>query len=102
MSIEKNYLKTKPICKVKFVLPKEQIQTAEKVVLVGEFNGWNKNAVPMKKQKTGDYAATLNLEPGNEYAFRYLINDSEWTNDGHADKYIPSKVCSAENSVVIT
>ena len=101
MSIEKNYLKSKPVCKVKFVLPKDQFNGAKKVSLVGEFNGWDTEAQPMKKQKTGDYATTLDLAPGHEYAFRYLIDDSAWENDGAADKYIPSYVCEAENSVVI-
>jgi len=101
MSIQKSYLKSRPVCKVKFVLPKAQFNGAKKVHLVGEFNDWDKQAQPMRKQKTGDYAATLELEPGNEYAFRYLIDGNVWENDGSADKYIPSTVCEAENSVVV-
>ncbi len=101
MSILKSYLKTKPVCKVKFVLPKTQINGAKSVQLVGEFNNWDTDALPMRKQKSGDYAATIDLEPGQEYAFRYLIDGQEWENDGEADKYIPSLVCEAENSVVV-
>lgn len=101
MSIQKSYLKSKPICKVKFVLPKHQFNGAKKVNLVGDFNGWDTEALPMRKQKTGDYATTLELLPGQEYAFRYLIDGREWENDGHADKYSPSLVCEAENSVVV-
>ena len=49
--IEKNYLKTKPECKVKFALPIEQIEGAKKVFLVGDFNNWDESATPMRKQK---------------------------------------------------
>ncbi len=101
MSIEKSYLKTKPLCKVKFTLPQHQIGQAKTVNLVGEFNGWDNQAQPMRKQKTGDYATTVSLPLGSEYAFRYLINGEEWENDGQADKYIPSHVCEAENGVVV-
>ena len=101
MTIQKSYLKSKPICKVKFVLPKEQFNGAKKVNLVGEFNDWDTQALPMKKQKSGDYAATLDLQTGSEYAFRYLIDGEDWENDNCADKYIPSRVCEADNSVVV-
>lgn len=101
MSIEKSYLKNKPVCKVKFVLPKHQFNGAKKVNLVGDFNGWDTQAQPMRKQKSGDYATTLELAPGREYAFRYLLDGSSWENDGAADKYAPNNVCGAENSVVI-
>ncbi len=40
MAISKQYLKTKPACKVTFVVPAEQAASAESVVLVGEFNDW--------------------------------------------------------------
>lgn len=101
MTIEKNYLKSKPVCKVKFVLPKGYSENVKKVNLVGTFNDWDTEALQMKKQKSGDYATTIALEPGQEYAFRYLINGENWENDSAADKFMPSHVCEADNSVVV-
>jgi hypothetical protein len=69
--IKKKYLKTKPICKVKFTLPKDN----------------------------GNYTITLDLEKG-EYCFRYLIDGSKWENDWHADKYVPNSF-GCDNSVVV-
>ena len=51
MSISKQYLKTKPACKVTFVVPAEQALAAESVAVLGEFNNWE--AAVMKKQKNG-------------------------------------------------
>lgn len=101
MSIEKTYYKSKDYCKVKFVFPKEAMQGAKSVALVGEFNGWNSNAQLLKKQKDGNFAASVNLNPGEEYQFRYLLDGQKWENDFNADKYVPSHVCEQDNSVVI-
>lgn len=101
MSIEKKYLKTKPICKVKFVLDKETVTGAKKVNLVGDFNGWDKEATSMRKQKDGRFATTIDLEKDKEYEFRYVIDGVKWQNDTSADKYIQSYVGDADNSVVI-
>jgi 1,4-alpha-glucan branching enzyme len=84
---------------VTFSLP-EQVQ-AEKVYLVGDFNNWDELVTPMKRDEDGSFVLTLELEPGREYQFRYLVNGDEWHNDWHADKYV-SNPFSGDNSVVIT
>jgi 1,4-alpha-glucan branching enzyme len=69
---------------------------------LGEFNGWaSEAATKLKKQKDGSYKATVELETGKEYAFRYLLDGTTWANDEAADKYIPSGVSYEENSVVV-
>lgn len=100
MSLQKKYLKTKPICKVKFELPQETIGDAETAFVVGEFNNWDPSANAMKKQKNGSFAATLDLTTGREYQFRYFIGDDRWENEPHADRYIPNNLCGEDNSVV--
>ena len=102
MSLRKQQLKSKPICKVTFRLPKEAGINAEKVHIVGEFNDWNVEATPMKKLKNGSFTATLDLESGREYQFRYLVDGSKWENDRKADKYVKSPFGDSENSVVST
>ena len=99
--IKKEYLKSKKICKVTFRLPRIAAPDASSVFIVGDFNEWNIYANPMKKLKKGDFTVTLNLEPGREYQFRYLIDGSTWENDWNADKYVKSPFGDSENSVII-
>ncbi|BFM50432.1 isoamylase early set domain-containing protein [Marinomonas sp. THO17] len=98
--IEKTYLKTKPECKVKFSLPAEAIGDASKVSVVGDFNNWDAEANPLRKQKTGLYASTLNLEVDNTYQFRYVADNVYWLNDDMADAYVPSPVSHDSNGVL--
>jgi 1,4-alpha-glucan branching enzyme len=99
--LKKEYLKSKKVCKVTFRLPKIAVTDAKNAYVVGDFNEWNMYASPMKKLKSGDYTITLELEPGREYQFRYLINETKWENDWNADKYVKSPYGDSDNSVVI-
>jgi 1,4-alpha-glucan branching enzyme len=101
MSIKKQYLKSKPVCKVTFRLPEDAAGAAGSANIVGEFNGWNIYATPMKRLKNGSFVLTLDLEPDREYQFRYLLDDETWENDGEADKYVPHPYGDGENSVVV-
>lgn len=100
MSINKQYLKTKPLCKVTFTLPALRLQQPEHVALLGEFNDWDPQALLMKKNKAGDFTATVNLEKNRDYQFRYLVNGGTWLNDDAADSYQPSPVSYDNNSVI--
>lgn len=100
MSLKKKFLKSKPICKVTFTLPREAASNAKKVFLVGEFNDWKIDATPMRKVKGGAFTVTLDLETGRDYQFRYLIDGREWENDWNADNYQYSPFGNCENSVV--
>lgn len=101
MSIKKKFLKSKPVCKVTFKLDKRDVPHAEKVYVVGEFNDWAKDAAPMKSLKAGGFTATLDLESGREYQFRYLINGKSWINEAEADKYVETPFQDAQNSVIV-
>jgi len=101
MSFKKQYLKSKPVCKVTFRMSEENLEGANTVHVVGDFNGWDTYASPMKRLKTGDYVLTMDLKIGREYQYRYLLDGTSWINDWHADKYVRSTYSDAENSVVI-
>lgn len=101
MALKKKYLKSKPICKVSFEIPKEAAKNAEKVCVVGEFNNWDEYAAPMKKLKNGKFTITLDLGTGKEYEFRYLIDEKDWENDWEADKYVKTEFGDSDNSVVV-
>ena len=100
--IKKVYLKNKSVCKVTFKLPKIAAKGAKSVCLVGDFNNWSIYENPMKKSSAGDYSITLELETNREYSFRYLIDETVWENDWHADKYVKNPYGDSDNSVVIT
>jgi len=100
MSLKKQYAKNKQTCKVTFKLSKIMTKAAENVHLVGEFNGWNMSANPMKKNKDGSFSTTVSLPVGREYQFRYLLDWNTWENDDCADKYVPSPYGDSDNSVV--
>lgn len=97
MAIKKQYLKSKPVCKVTFSVPAEE---AKKVAVVGTFNEWNqKKAVQLKKLKNGTFKGTLDLEKDNSYEFRYVV-DGQWVNDDQADAYAWSDFAAADNGVL--
>jgi 1,4-alpha-glucan branching enzyme len=102
MALTKQYLKSKPVVKVTFRLPKEAAPEANVVSLVGEFNNWNIQATAMEKLKNGSWRTTLELEPGRDYQYRYLIDETTWENDWEADKYVRSSFGNCDNSVVTT
>jgi 1,4-alpha-glucan branching enzyme len=98
--IKKEYRAKAHVCKVTFILPNSAAPDSKSVHLVGEFNNWDINAHPMKRLKNGEYAITLELAQGRDYEFRYLIDQSRWENDYHADKYIKSPFGDCDNSIV--
>jgi len=101
MSLDKKYLKSKAICKVKFIAPPELAKEAKKIYLAGDFNNWDFQVTQLKRQKDGTYATTLELEAGSEYEYRYVLDGERWENDYAADKYVPSKLGNVHNSVVV-
>lgn len=96
MAISKQYLKSKPVCKVTFSILAED---AKKVSLVGSFNEWNAKATPLKKLKNGTFKGAVDLDTNNSYEFKYLV-DGTFVNDDAADSYVWSEFASADNSVV--
>ncbi|WP_170110296.1 isoamylase early set domain-containing protein [Flavilitoribacter nigricans] len=97
--LKKQYSKNKPVCKVTFTLPKEAVDGAKEVKVLGEFNNWSwKEGLPMKSGKDG-YKATVELATGRHYEFRYLLDNETWVNDWEADAYYPTPY-GVENSVI--
>lgn len=101
MSIKKQYLKSKPLCKVTFKIPSEKKNAAKEAHVLGDFNDWSKATLPMKRYKNGNFSLTLDLEKGQRYQFRYLLDGDHWQNDPEADSYEPSPFGNSENSVII-
>ena len=102
MSIEKKFMKAKPVCKAVFTVPLDFQENIKTICLVGDFNGWNKTGTPMKKNPEKGYTVSLELDINKEYQFRYLINGTIWANDSGADGQVPSPFPEEQNSVIVT
>jgi 1,4-alpha-glucan branching enzyme len=100
MAMKKRYFKTKSHVRVTFRIPASAAEGANTVHLVGDFNQWKEWAAQMKKLKDGCFTLDLNLAPGQEYQFRYLIDRVRWENDYDADRYATTPFGTVENSVV--
>lgn len=96
MAIKKQFLKSKPVCKVTFTVSAEE---AKSVAVVGSFNEWNTGATPLKKLKNGSFKGTVDLESGTSHEFRYLV-DGAYQNETEADAFKWSDFAGAENSVL--
>ncbi|MEO9571381.1 MAG: isoamylase early set domain-containing protein [Polaribacter sp.] len=96
MAIKKQFLKSKPVCKVTFTVPAEE---AKKVAVVGSFNEWNEKATPLKKLKNGSFKGTVDLEAGSSYEFRYLV-DGTYVNELEADGLAWNDYAGTENCLL--
>ena len=101
MAISKQYLKSRPVCKVSFKISEAVGNHVNTAHIVGEFNDWSTTATPMKRLKSGAFSATLDLETGRSYQFRYLLGNSQWENDADADGQRPTPFGDCQNSVII-
>lgn len=101
MSIKKQFLKSKPECKVTFRIPKEIANDHKKACVVGDFNNWNDQKHIMKKLKTdGAFTITVNLETEKDYQFRYLLDGKTYANEPEADNQVTTHFGDSENSVI--
>ena len=91
--LKKQYVKSRKVAKVTFELYRNEIPEEAEALsasLVGDFNDWDPAATPMSySKKKRAFRATVDLEPGKAYQFRYFVDDQYWCNDWHADAYVP-------------
>ncbi len=100
MAIRKQFLKSRPVCKVTFKIPGDVDHSAKHASVVGEFNDWSTSATPMKRLKNGTFSVTMDLETGRSYQFRYLLGQAHWENDPDADDEMPTPFGDSRNSVI--
>lgn len=82
---------------VTFELPGEVTEVS--VHVCGEFNDWSQTSIPMVRNGDGDYQATLLLETGRRYRYRYFIAGARWENDWLADDYVPNEFGGEDSAV---
>lgn len=96
MAIKKQYLKSKPVCKVTFSIKAKE---AKKVSVAGDWNKWSAKAEPLKKLKSGVFKTTVDLPKDKSYEFKYVV-DGNYVNDDQADAYAWNDYAGAENGVL--
>jgi 1,4-alpha-glucan branching enzyme len=69
---------------------------AKNVQLVGDFTGWERNPIPLTRQKTGIWKAAVSLEPGT-HEYRFVV-DGEWRDDPESTMRVRNPF-NAENCV---
>lgn len=102
--IQKKYVKSRDVCKVTFKIPASELPEAlevRSVSVVGEFNDWDPEANPMKLTKKGVFQTAVDLEPNQEFAFRYVANDKHFFNAWEADDYRQNEL-GVDNCIVRT
>jgi 1,4-alpha-glucan branching enzyme len=71
------------------------------VALCGEFNDWSAEDARLERGSDGSWRATVPLEPGRSYRYRYLLDGQRWENDRQADHYVPNALGSTDSVVVV-
>ncbi len=87
--LKKNYSKSGSSCRVTFKVPAEI--EAETIALLGDFNEWDAESHPLTKRKDGTYSTTISLEAGQDYRFRYLLDNDRWVNDETPDREVANR-----------
>jgi 1,4-alpha-glucan branching enzyme len=96
MSIKKQFVKTKPVCKVTFsVEAKGAIQAS----VIGDFNNWNPEEGTLNKLKNGSFKGVFNIDKDASYEFKYLI-DGIFVNEINSDSFLWNEFAGNENSVL--
>ena len=70
------------------------------VSVVGDFNGWDPAAHPLRKRGEGIRSTTLTLVPGS-YAFRYLAHGGLFFDDPDADRFESNEHGGIDGVVVV-
>jgi 1,4-alpha-glucan branching enzyme len=71
MAIKKQFVKTKPVCKVTFSV---EAKEAAEVAVVGDFNNWDPKEGALNKLKNGTFKGVFSIDKDAEYEFKYVID----------------------------
>jgi 1,4-alpha-glucan branching enzyme len=96
MPIKKQFVKSKPVCKVTFSI---EAKEAAQVAVVGDFNNWNPEEGALSKLKNGTFKGVFDLNKDAAYEFKYLV-DGEYVNESEADSFKWNEFAGTENSVL--
>jgi 1,4-alpha-glucan branching enzyme len=72
---------------------------ARRVSLAGNFNNWDTNSLFAKKDKSGDWIVSVNLNTG-KYEYKFVV-DGSWMNDPACKSCVPNNVGSTNCVLVV-
>lgn len=96
--IKKQFVKSRKTTKLTFELAADV--EADKVMLIADFNDWS--PTPFEQLKNGKWKLVQEVEPGQNYEFRYVLEQAgelNFINDSEADYTTPNDQ-GTENSVI--
>ena len=96
MSIKKQFIKTKPVCKVTFSVEAKEATSASVVV---DFNNWDPKEGELSKLKNGTFKGVFDLPKEASYEFKYVI-DGAFVNEPEADSFKWNDFAGTENGVL--
>lgn len=96
MSIKKQFIKTKPVCKVTFSV---EAKEANKASVIGDFNNWNIEEGTLSKLKNGTFKGVFNIDKDASYEFKYVI-DGAFVNETESDSFLWNEFAGNENGVL--
>ena len=76
------------------------LPAAESVALVGDFNDWNKDSHPLKRDKQGSWRITLALRSGY-FQYQLLVDGKKWILDPGNPVVIPDGFGSRNSGVFL-
>jgi 1,4-alpha-glucan branching enzyme len=88
--LKRTPVRGRPRVRVEFVLPEARLSGT--VSVVGEFNDWDPAALPLQPRGDGTRAASVVLDVGHAYAFRYQGSDGRWYDEETSDGVVPDRV----------
>ena len=71
------------------------------MALCGEFNQWSAENIRLERGSDGCWRATVALEPGHSYRYRYLLDGERWENAWQADRYVPSSYGGHDSVILV-
>lgn len=96
MSIKKQFIKTKPVCKVTFSVEAKEANVAS---VIGDFNNWNPEEGALNKLKNGTFKGVFNIDKDASYEFKYVI-DGTFVNETESDSFLWNEFAGNENGVL--
>jgi len=101
MGIIKNYQPSKGTCKVTFSFALNAADGVKTIQVLGDFNNWDNKVAPKMKKGKEDFSTSIELNAGQSYEFKYLLDGTKWENDFSADSYVITPFSGISNSVLV-
>ena len=74
---------------------------AESVSLVGDFNGWNKTAMPLRRDGSGLWLTEIEAPKVGRHAYKFVVNGQRWIEDPSNGMKVPDNYGGLNSVLVI-